>query len=410
MGLEGRRILLGVTGGIAAYKTPLLARLLVTAGAEVRALMTGAAARFVTATTLEVVTRHSVHADLFERSDEFPVLHVGLGEWAELLLVAPATANTIGKMANGIGDDLLSSVLLTAGAPVLLAPAMEEGMLENPHVQRNISLLRQHGAGWIEPEEGELASGAHGRGRMASPEAVVAAVEDFLDSQGGPGEPGGLRRENRAGDRGPDPRRPGPRPLHQQPLDRKDGVRRRRPGCPPGSLGEADQRTCRPPASRRSRGRACSQCRGDAGGCPEVVPGGGRRHHGSRPFRIIEPRSIPKTRSSGLPTGSSWSWSPTRISRRNWERARGTGSLSPSPWKPKRQRPRPAKLARKKSDLIALNNLREEGAGFGVDTNVVTLIDAEGREEALPKMSKMEVADRLLDRVRELLATRRKSG
>ena len=94
MGIEGRRILLGVSGGIAAYKTPLVARLLVTAGAEVRAVMTSAATRFVTATTLEVVTRRPVHTDLFERSDEFPVLHVGLGEWAELVLIAPATART----------------------------------------------------------------------------------------------------------------------------------------------------------------------------------------------------------------------------------------------------------------------------------------------------------------------------
>ena len=412
MGLEGRRILLGVTGGIAAYKTPLLARLLVTAGAEVRALMTAAAARFVAATALEVVTRNAVHTELFERSDEFPVLHVGLGEWAELLLVAPATANTIGKMANGIGDDLLSSVLLTAGAPVLLAPAMEEGMLENPHVQRNISLLRQQGTGWIEPEEGELASGAHGKGRMASPEAIAAAVEDFLDSRGGPGsdEPGDFAGLTVLVTAGPT----------REDLDPVRFISNRSTGKMGYAVADRAAR----------RGASVKLISGPADLTP---PAGAEVAHVRSAVEMLEvARKWFQEADVAIMAAAVSDYRAAEYSGDKIRRAsdRIALELVPNPdisaelgaskgnrvvvsfameTEEGSARAR-AKLASKKSDLIALNNLREEGAGFAVDTNVVTLIDAEGREEALPKMSKTEVADRLLDRVLELLATPRKSG
>ena len=409
MGLEGRRILLGVSGGIAAYKTPLVARLLVTAGAEVRAVMTTAATRFVTATTLEVVTRGPVHTDLFERSDEFPVLHVGLAEWAELVLIAPATANTIGKMANGIGDDLLSSVLLTGGAPVLLAPAMEEGMLENPHVQRNVGLLRKQGAVWIDPEAGELASGAHGKGRMASPGTIVAAVEDFLARGPGPesGDLAGLTVLVTAG------------PTCED-LDPVRFLSNRSTG----KMGYAV-------ASR-------AVCRGAAvkliSGPTDLQPPAGTEVAQVRSAveMLDVARKWFREADIAVMAAAVADYRAAGYSEDKIERGSGRVSLElvPNPdisaelgaskgnrvvvsfameTEEGSARAR-AKLARKKSDLIALNNLREEGAGFAVDTNVVTLIDADGGEEALPRMSKMEVADRLLDRARELLARRRNSG
>ena len=412
MGLEGRRILLGVSGGIAAYKTPLIARLLVTSGAEVRAVMTAAAARFVTATTLEVVTRHAVHTDLFERSGEFPVLHVGLGEWAELVLIAPATANTIGKMANGIGDDLLSSVLLTSAAPVLLAPAMEEGMLENPHVQRNARLLRQQGVGWIEPEEGELASGAHGKGRMASPEAIVDQVEDFLETHGrrAPGESGDLAGLTVLVTAGPT----------CEDLDPVRFISNRSTG----KMGYAVA------AGAVRRGAAVKLISGPT----DLQPP--EKAEVSQVRSAVEMLEVARewfreadiaVMAAAVADYRAAEYSDDKIKRAS---DRIALELVPNPdiaaelgaskgnrvvvsfameTEEGSARAR-AKLARKKSDLIALNNLREEGAGFAVDTNVVTLIDADGREEALPKMSKMEVADRLLDRARELLARRRKSG
>ncbi len=408
MGIEGRRILLGVSGGIAAYKTPLVARLLVTAGAEVRAVMTRAATRFVTATTLEVVTRGPVHTDLFERSDEFPVLHVGLGEWAELVLIAPATANTIGKMANGIGDDLLSSVLLTAGAPVLLAPAMEEGMLENPYVRRNISLLRKQGVGWIDPEAGELASGAHGKGRMASPETIVAALGGFLGRGSGP-EPdlAGLTVLVTAG----------PTCEDLDPVrfisNRSTGKMGYAVAARAVRRGAAVKLISGPTDLRPPAGAEVAQVRSAV----EMLEAA-RKWFGEADIAVMA-AAVADYRAAGYSEG--------KIER-------GSGRISlelvPNPdisaelgankknrvvvsfameTEEGSARAR-AKLARKKSDLIALNNLREEGAGFAVDTNVVTLIDADGGEEALPRMSKLEVADRLLDRARELLARRRKSG
>ena len=126
MSLQGRNILLGITGGIAAYKTPEIVRLLTAGGAEVRVVLTRAAGEFVAPKTLEVLSRHSVYTDLFSRDAEFPVLHVGLAEWADLILVAPTTAHCLGRVAGGLADDLLTSVLLSADVPVLLAPSMEE--------------------------------------------------------------------------------------------------------------------------------------------------------------------------------------------------------------------------------------------------------------------------------------------
>ena len=412
MGLEGRRILLGVSGGIAAYKTPLIARLLVTSGAEVRAVMTAAAARFVTATTLEVVTRHAVHTDLFERSDEFPVLHVGFGEWAELVLIAPATANSIGKMANGIGDDLLSSVLLTSAAPVLLAPAMEEGMLENPHVQRNARLLRQQGVGWIDPEEGELASGAHGKGRMASPEAIVGQVEDFLEThrRRAPGESGDLAGLTVLVTAGPT----------CEDLDPVRFISNRSTG----KMGYAVA------ARAVRRGAAVKLISGPTDLQP---PGKAQVAQVRSAVEMLDvAREWFREADIAVMAAAVADYRAAEFSEDKIKRASGRIALElvPNPdiaaelgaskgnrvvvsfameTEEGSARAR-AKLARKKSDLIALNNLREEGAGFAVDTNVVTLIDADGREEALPKMSKMEVADRLLDRARELLARRRKSG
>lgn len=409
MGLGGRRILLGVSGGIAAYKTPLVARLLVAAGAEVRAVMTSAATRFATATTLEVVTRGPVHTDLFERSDEFPVLHVGLAEWAELMLIAPATANTIGKMANGIGDDLLSSVLLTAAAPVLLAPAMEEGMLENPHVQRNIGLLRKQGIGWIEPETGELASGAHGKGRMASPGTIVAAVEDFLGRGPGPesGDLAGLTVLVTAG------------PTCED-LDPVRFISNRSTG----KMGYAVA------ARAVRRGAAVKLISGPTDLQP---PAGTEVAQVRSAVEMLDvARKWFREADIAVMAAAVADYRAAGYSEDKIERTAGRVSLElvPNPdisaelgaskgnrvvvsfameTGEGRARAR-SKLARKKSDLIALNNLREEGAGFAVDTNVVTLIDAGGSEEALPRMSKMEVADRLLDRARELLSRRRNSG
>jgi phosphopantothenoylcysteine decarboxylase / phosphopantothenate---cysteine ligase len=172
--LGGKRILLGVTGGIAAYKSALLARLLIGSGAEVQVVMTPAATRFVGPDTFAALTRRPVHSDLFEQTDV--VLHVRLAHEAELAVVAPATANAVAKLALGLADDLLTSTLLEATCPLVVAPAMHTGMWEHPATQANLEALVRRGVVTVGPASGPLAAGDEGLGRMAEPEEILEAV------------------------------------------------------------------------------------------------------------------------------------------------------------------------------------------------------------------------------------------
>ena len=171
--LSGKRIIVGITGGIAAYKAPMLVRLLVKAGAEVTCAVTEHALQFVTELTLETVSGHQVYKALFDRNNPHSTEHISLKDWGDAMVVAPATANIIGKMASGIGDDALSTLLLAFRKPLFLAPAMNTEMLENYAVRRNIDYLRSNGVEIIESASGELACGANGKGRMEEPEQIV---------------------------------------------------------------------------------------------------------------------------------------------------------------------------------------------------------------------------------------------
>ncbi len=171
--LQGKRIIVGVSGGIAAYKTPLLVRLLVKAGAEVMCAVTEHALQFVTELTLETVSGNRVYSQLFDRSNPHSTEHISLKDWGDAMVVAPATANIIGKMASGIGDDALSTLLLSFRKPLFICPAMNTQMLESPALQRNLDYLRANGATVIESTSGELACGTTGNGRMEEPERIV---------------------------------------------------------------------------------------------------------------------------------------------------------------------------------------------------------------------------------------------
>src|SRR5438309_305563 len=179
--LSGRRVLLGVTGGIAAYKAALLARLLTHAGASVDVVMTPTAARFVGPETFAALTRNPVHRDLFGSPEA--VLHVRLAHDADVAVVAPATANVLAKLALGLADDLVTSTLLEASCPLVLAPAMHTGMWSHPATGANIRTLVERGAVVVGPVEGALAAGDEGMGRMAEPDDVVAAVMAALQGR-----------------------------------------------------------------------------------------------------------------------------------------------------------------------------------------------------------------------------------
>jgi phosphopantothenoylcysteine decarboxylase / phosphopantothenate---cysteine ligase len=172
--LGGKHVLLGVSGGIAAYKAVLLARLLVTAGAEVQVLMTPTAGRFVGPATFAAVTHRSVPTDVLDSPEV--VVHVRLAHWADVAVVAPATANTLARLSLGLADDLLSSTLLEASCPLVLAPAMHTGMWSHPATQAHLRTLVSRGATVVGPASGALAAGDEGMGRMAEPEEIFAAV------------------------------------------------------------------------------------------------------------------------------------------------------------------------------------------------------------------------------------------
>jgi phosphopantothenoylcysteine decarboxylase/phosphopantothenate--cysteine ligase len=182
--LQGRRVLLGVTGGIAAYKAAHLARLLRERGANVQVVMTPAATRFVGSDTFAALTGNPVHSDVFEQTEA--VLHVRLAREADVAVIAPATANVLGKVALGLADDLLTSTLLELSSPVVVAPAMHSGMWANPATRRNMDSLRGRGVAVVGPVEGPLAAGDEGMGRMAEPEEIVEAVQDAVAGRGGP--------------------------------------------------------------------------------------------------------------------------------------------------------------------------------------------------------------------------------
>ncbi|HUW57141.1 MAG TPA: bifunctional phosphopantothenoylcysteine decarboxylase/phosphopantothenate--cysteine ligase CoaBC [Planctomycetota bacterium] len=179
--MKGRHIVLGVTGGIAAYKSADLTSKLVQAGAEVTVVMTESATRFVTPLTFETLSRRSVHVELWDADREFNPTHVALADWAEIVVVAPATANIIGKLANGIADDLLSTLLLSVDVPVVFAPAMNTRMWNNPVVQDNVRRLGELGHHIVEPGEGYLACGTTGKGRLADVQDIMGALSKLLE-------------------------------------------------------------------------------------------------------------------------------------------------------------------------------------------------------------------------------------
>jgi phosphopantothenoylcysteine decarboxylase/phosphopantothenate--cysteine ligase len=178
--LEGKKILLIVTGGIAAYKSPNLVRRLRQRGARVRCVLTAGGAEFVTALALGAVSEDKVYETLFSLTDEDEMGHIRLSREADVILVAPATANILAKMASGIADDLASTALLATDKPILAAPAMNVRMWENPATRENLGVLAERGVGFIGPEEGDMACGEWGLGRMSEPDRIAEAIEDFF--------------------------------------------------------------------------------------------------------------------------------------------------------------------------------------------------------------------------------------
>lgn len=183
MRLEGKHIILGVTGSIAAYKAAYLLRLLVKEGAEVQVVMTPAAKEFITPVTMSALSTRPVASEFFAANDGTWHSHVDMGQWADLMLIAPVTAATMGKMVTGIADNLLVTTYMSAKCPVMIAPAMDLDMFQHPSTLQNLEKLQSFGNIILEPGEGELASGLHGKGRMQEPEQIVEEVVAFFNGK-----------------------------------------------------------------------------------------------------------------------------------------------------------------------------------------------------------------------------------
>jgi phosphopantothenoylcysteine decarboxylase/phosphopantothenate--cysteine ligase len=395
--LKGKHIILGITGSIAAYKSAVLCRLLVSAGAEVKVVMTPLAKQFITPLTMATLSQNPILVDFFNPENGEWNSHVKLGEWADLYLIAPATANTMAKMATGVADNLLLTTYLSARCDVAVAPAMDLDMYAHVATQRNMERLREDGVHIIEPGSGFLASGLVGKGRMAEPQDIVKAVEAifaekkkslegkrFLVTAGATIEPidpvrfisnhssgkMGYAVAEVLAERGADVTLVSGRTA----LDAPKGVER-------VDVLSAEQmyEAC---VSRFEQMDGAVMCAAVADYTPQEVATE-KLKKGDGDMSIPLKRTKDIAAALGERKGSRVLVGFAMETQHEMENAQ-------------------SKLERKNFDFIVLNSLRKAGAGFRGDTNIVTLIDGEGAEE-LPLMSKRDVADRIVDKIEKLL-------
>ncbi len=376
-----RRIVLVVTGGVAAYKAAYLARLLIEAGDEVRVAMTEEAHNFIGPTTFASITSNAVATDLFESELTSP--HTDLGQWAEAVIVAPATAATLSRLAHGLSEEVASATLLATTAPVLVAPAMHTEMWVNAATQRNMEILRDDGVMVVGPAEGALASGDQGIGRMAEPEQIVAALDELLR---GPLQgltvlvtAGGTREAI-------DPVRfIGNRSSGKMGHAIADAAARL--GAEVTLVTTSDRSTDRKVEvirveSAQEMADAVSKLEVDVAVMAAAVAD----------FRPISPASNKLARTDGPPEIE---LEPTpdilaSVMARE-ERPFVVGFAAETEGIDRAVE----KARRKGTDLTVANDVTEAGAGFGHDTNRVSLIHADGQVEDWPLASKSEVAERL---------------
>lgn len=391
--LQNRAIVMGVTGGIAAYKAVEIVSRLKKMGASVDVIMTRHAMEFVTPLTFETLSHRPVTTDLFDRPDSWEVEHVALAQKADLMLVAPATANLMAKMAHGIADDMLSTTLLATRAPVLLAPAMNTGMWEAAATRENLSVLEGRGVRTVGPESGLLACGDIGAGRMSEPQAIVDAVCALLCAKR---DMEGLRVLVTAG-----PTRERLDPVRYMTNDSsgKMGYALAQAALDRGAEVTLVTGKVALPSPRGVRVITVDstmdlyrvmldQCDQQDLMAQAAAPADYR-------FETVSNQKLKKQ--SGKALTLTLVENPD-VAKAVGERKRegqvliGFAAETSDVLENGRK-----KLLSKNLDLLVANDVTREGAGFGVDTNIATLVTADG-EIALPLMSKRELADRIWDK------------
>lgn len=398
--MERRRIVVAVSGGIAAYKIPELVRCLVRAGSEVRCVLTPAGARFVSPLVLQTLTGHSVRSDLFDANEEGQIDHIALADWADLVVLAPATAHTLARLAHGLADDLVSTLLLATRAPVLAAPAMNVHMWRHPATQENVAVLRARGVHFVGPESGFLACGWEGEGRMSEPDAIAAAAAVALG-------PGSLARERVLVTAG----------GTREPVDPVRSLTNRSSG----KMGFAIA------AEAARRGAEVVLV---AGPCTQPTPAGVRRIDVETALEMRD-AVLAELPSAGfvVMAAAVADFRPARRATRkikkeeleddaplSIELVRNPDILAEISALPRDGRvivgfaaedrdvvdAARRKLARKGCDLIVANDVSREDAGFEGDRNAVSLVWPGGGIDEIPLLPKSEVASRLWDRLEKL--------
>lgn len=394
--LKGKHIILGITGGIAAYKSVSLLRLFVKAGAEVQVVITPAGKEFITPVTLSALSGRPVISEFFTANTGQWNSHVDIGLWADAMVIAPATASTIAKMACGVADNMLVTTYLSAKAPVFVAPAMDLDMMAHPTTQRNIGLLRSYGNHVIDSRAGELASHLVGKGRMAEPEEILEAVDAFFDASA---SMKGLKVMITAG------------PTYEK-IDPVRFIG----NYSSGKMGYAiaDE------AARR--GAEVTVVSGPVSVVPsepgvrvikvesarEMMEAAEREFAGAdvavmaaavADYAPAEPALSKIKREGGEPPVIRLVKNPD-IAAALGERKHPGQTLVGFALETDHEMDNAAdKMKRKHLDMIVLNSLRDKGAGFGTDTNLVTILSADGRTTRYDLKSKREVACDILDQI-----------
>lgn len=393
--LKGKHIILGITGGIAAYKSAMLLRLLVKAGAEVQVVMTPNAKEFITPVTLSTLSGKPVISEFFTANTGEWHSHVDLGLWADAMVIAPATASTIGKMANGVADNMLVTTYLSSKAPVFVAPAMDLDMMAHPSTTRNLALLSSYGNHIIEARAGELASHLTGKGRMEEPERIVEVLDRFF------GKSLDLEGKHILITAGPTYERIDPVRFIGNYSSGKMGyalaeeaaARGARVTLVSGHVSIAHDFSPSVDVVRVESARqmldACEAAFADADAaimCAAVAdyapaaPSDTKiKREGNEPpvIRLVKNPDIARTLGERKRSGQILVGFALETDHE------GDNAIS--------------KLKSKNLDMIVLNSLRDAGAGFSTDTNKITVYTADGRTVPFPLKDKREVADDILD-------------
>ena len=399
--IEGKHIILGICGGIAAYKSVYLLRLLIKAGAEVQVVITPSGKEFITPVTLSSLSGKPVISEFFTANTGSWNSHVDLGLWADAMIIAPATASTIGKMANGVADNMLVTTYLSAKCPVFVAPAMDLDMFAHPSTKRNLELLKSYGNHIIEPASGELASHLVGKGRMEEPENIVKAIEEYFSTSD---DLNGVRVLITAG------------PTYE----RIDPVRFIG-NYSSGKMGFALAEEC---ARRGAKvtlitGPVALKCenkniyRIDVESAKEMLSEVEKAYVDSKVAIMcaavadycVENRAESKIKREGndVPV-IKLQKNPDIAATIGAKKEKGQILVGFALETDNELSNAKAKIFKKNLDFIVLNSLRDKDAGFGTDTNKITIIDSAGAEKVYGLKSKAEVAKDIIDEIAERIA------